>query len=58
MNELTEKEKNFLGMLFKMANIIIEESDGYFELSKFDYESFSRNDLFKLACTLGIENKY
>ena len=58
MNELTEKEKNFLGMLFKIANIIIEESEGYFEMPNFNYESFSRTDLFNLACTLGVENKY
>ena len=49
---LTELEKKFLTMLMKIGNEIIEAQDGYLD---FNYESFSRNDLFNLAQKLGVE---
>ena len=53
--ELNDLEKKVLAMLFSMGSTVIEAQDGYIEI---DNESFSRNDLFNLACKLGIEDLY
>ena len=54
-DNLTDLEKKFLTMLLKVGNDIIESQDGYLD---FNYESFTRNDLFNLACKFGLENSY
>lgn len=59
MDELTQKEKDFLSILLKIGRVVVEASDGYFELSSStDYVEFSKNDLFNLAEKFGLENKY
>lgn len=50
---LTEKEKEFLTLLFKFGNEIIEADGGVF--NPFGENSFDRNDLFELSIKLGIE---
>lgn len=51
---LSEKEKEFLTLLFKIGKEIIESSDGVF--NAFDDNSFDRNDLFALSIKLEIED--
>ena len=60
MDELTTKEKKFLGMLLAMSRAIIKTSGGYFDLwDETSPESyFSETDLFNLATKLGVENMY
>ena len=49
---LTEKEKVFLTLLFKIGKEIIDSEEVF---NAFDDNSFDRNDLFALAEKLGIE---
>lgn len=56
MDKLTEKEEEFLGILFQIADVIIKGAGEYFDMDS--YETFSRKDLFNLAIKLGVENKY
>lgn len=50
---LTEKEKEFLILLFKIGREIVESDGGVF--NTFSENSFDRNDLFNLSEKLGIE---
>ena len=50
---LSEKEKEFLTLLFKIGKEIIESDGGVF--NTFSDNSFDRNDLFNLSEKLGIE---
>lgn len=49
---LSEKEKEFLTLLFKIGKEIIEAEEVF---NAFDDNSFDRNDLFNLSEKLGIE---
>lgn len=49
---LTEKEKEFLTLLFKIGKEIIEAEEVF---NAFDDNSFDRNDLFNLSEKLGID---
>lgn len=55
MNELTQKEKDFLTMLLAIGRIIIEGADGYYSMGN---DTFDRNELFRLACKFGVEDYY
>ena len=50
MEELTEKEKQFLQRVFKAANIILDDME-----KSNDIVDFDRNDLFSLAEKLNID---
>lgn len=50
---LTEKEKEFLTLLFKIGKEIVESDGGVF--NTFSVNSFDRNDLFNLSEKLGID---
>jgi len=52
MNDLTENEKIILGIMFRNLKNLIEKTN---DLEIGD-EWFSENDLFYLACKLGIED--
>lgn len=56
MNDLTDKEREFLIILFKIGKEIIEGTGGYYEF--IDGDGISRNDFFNLACKFGIEDEY
>lgn len=51
-NVLTSKEKDFLKLLFKIADVIVEKP---VEL-EIDYEYFSPNDLFNLKEKFGMND--
>lgn len=53
MEELTEKEKEFLTMLVQIGSTIVEASNGSIVLRSYEY--FDRNELFNLATKLGVE---
>lgn len=53
MENLTEKEKEFLTLLFKIGREIIESDDGVF--NSFSENSIDRNELFDLSIKLGID---
>ena len=53
-NKLTDKEKEFLSMLLDIGDIIIENSNNYYEMRSYDV--FDRNEMFNLRGKLGIEN--
>ena len=50
--ELSEQEKEFLTMLFKIGETIIENSS---EVCVSNYDIFDRNNLYDLALKLGIK---
>ena len=51
---LVDKERAVLIKMFEMADNILETcEDGVIELK--DYGYFDRNDLYDLACKLGID---
>ncbi len=50
MEELTEKEKQFLKRVFKAANVILDDVRNSDDIIDFD-----QNDLFNLAEKLNIE---
>lgn len=52
-NKLTDKEKEFLTILLDIGDIIIENSNGYYEMR--NYDNFDRNEMFNLREKLGIE---
>lgn len=52
MIELTDKEKIFLTMLFKMGDTIIKTADGYFSFDSIS--GFGEDDIFYLSEKLGI----
>ena len=49
----TEKEKEFLTLLFTIGNKIVEAGDGVF--NPYSENSFDRHDLFNLSEKLGID---
>lgn len=51
--EFTEKEKEFLTMLFKIGELIIETENGYF--NPYSSNCIDRHDFFTLAEKLRIE---
>lgn len=51
----TDSEKEILEMLFKIGFKVIEAQDGYIYPSGVD---FDRNDFYKLAEKLGVEEYY
>lgn len=51
-SELSEKEKEFLTLLFKIGKEIMESEEVF---NAFSENSFDRNDLFNLSEKLGIE---
>ena len=53
-DEFTSEEKKLLCMLFKIASIIAETQGGSIELDPATY--FGSNEVFNLACKLGIED--
>ena len=53
--ELTGIEVKFLILLFNIGSRIIETQDGHYEINN---DSFSRDDLYNLACKFGIQNLY
>lgn len=53
-NKLTDKEKEFLSILLDIGDIIIENSNGYYEMRS--YDDFDRNEMFNLREKLGINN--
>lgn len=53
MEELTDKEKEFITMLVQIGSTIVETSNGSIMLRS--YEDFDRNDLYDLATKLGVE---
>lgn len=54
MDEFDEQEQIVLKLMFHLMHEIIDYSDGFFTLSS--GESFSRNDLWKLAQKLNISD--
>lgn len=53
MSMITEQEKKFFEMLLKIGYAIIESQGGYADI---DNETFSRNDLYKLAAKLEFDD--
>mgnify|MGYP003294100367 CR=1 FL=1 len=51
-NALTSKEKEFLKLLFKIADVIVEKP----VTIELDYEYFSPNDLFNLKEKFGMND--
>ena len=51
--EFTDKEKEFLTMLFEMGNLIIESDGGSFNY--FSENAIDRNEFFNLSEKLGID---
>lgn len=58
MGELTDKEKEFLVILFEIAQTFIERVGGDFNIAALNYDTFDRNDLYNLATKFEIENRY
>jgi len=52
MNDLTENEKIILGIMFRNLKNVIDRTDDL----NVNGLWFSANDLFSLACKLGIED--
>lgn len=52
MNDLTDNEKIILGIMFRNLNDVIKTTDDLNVRGLW----FSANDLFSLACKLGIED--
>lgn len=53
-NKLTDKEKEFLSILLDIGDIIIKNSNDYYEMRSYDV--FNVNEMFYLREKLGIKD--